>query len=344
MHVCMTQWLSDVAYDLVQIEGIEMAQYGLAAARGRRQGGQPSPAPFPLPLALIFDDHNCEYLLQKRNALADLRRPQRWLAAAYSIIQWQKLRNYETRVCRSADATITVSEADKTALQTLAQDAPVTVVSNGIDLEEYDAAAPPPRNDTGAFRLVFTGKMDYRPNIDAVLWFGQEVLPRIQLQEAHVRFQIVGANPHPRLDVLRANPAIEITGSVLDTRPYIRNAHLYVIPLRVGGGTRFKALEAMACQQAIVSTSLGIEGIPVQHQQEVLLADTPEAFAAAVLRLIEDARSGGSLARRLGANGRSFVTTTYSWSQIVPRLEQVYASVLAQRSQNRDSMSKNDAH
>jgi glycosyltransferase involved in cell wall biosynthesis len=109
--------------------------------------------------------------------------------------------------------------------------------------------------------------------------------------------------------------------------------------MRVGGGTRFKALEAMACQKAIVSTSLGVEGIPVQHQQEMLLADTPSAFATAVLQFIEDARSGGEFARRLGANGRTFVAANYSWAQIVPRLEQVYASVLAQRSQNHDSMS-----
>jgi glycosyltransferase involved in cell wall biosynthesis len=113
--------------------------------------------------------------------------------------------------------------------------------------------------------------------------------------------------------------------------------------MRVGGGTRFKALEAMACQQAIISTSLGVEGIPVQHQREVILADTPDAFAVAVLHLLKNWRSGGDLVRCLGARGRNFVTTTYSWAQIIPQLEKVYASVLAQQSQKQDSMSTLDA-
>jgi glycosyltransferase involved in cell wall biosynthesis len=355
MHALVAQWVNDVAYDLVQIEGIEMAPYVHAATGDKRQGDKvtrltPSPchpftlSPYPLPPALVFDNHNCEYLLQKRNALADLHQPKRWLAAAYSIMQWQKLRKYEARICRYANATVAVSEADKTALQALAPDAPITVVPNGIDPEEYEAAPSAPGNDAGVFRLVFTGKMDYRPNIDAALWFGQKVLPRIQAEEPNVCFQIVGANPHPRLDILRTNPAVDITGSVPDSRPYISNAHVYVIPMRVGGGTRFKALEAMACQQAIISTSLGVEGIPVQHQREVILADTPDDFAVAVLHLLKNWRSGGDLVRCLGARGRNFVTTTYSWAQIIPQLEKVYASVLAQQSQKRDSMSTLDAH
>ena len=172
-------------------------------------------------------------------------------------------------------------------------------------------------------RLVFTGKMDYRPNIDAVLWFGREVLPLVVAREPAVRFQIVGMNPHPRLDELRANPAVEITGAVADTRPYIYGAAAYVIPMRVGGGTRFKALEAMASARAIVSTRLGVEGIPVQSGQELLLADTPADFAAAVLRLIADARGAGHLHSELGRQARRFVAEQYGWPAIVPRLEEV---------------------
>ncbi len=171
-------------------------------------------------------------------------------------------------------------------LLALAPGLDITVVSNGIDLAAYTPQTELPPVDPP--RIVFTGKMDYRPNIDAALWFGREVLPLVTAAEPAVRFQIVGMNPHPRLDELRTNPAVEITGAVPDTRPYIYAAAAYVIPMRVGGGTRFKALEAMASARAIVSTQLGVEGIPVRSGQELLLADTPADFAAAVLRLIAD--------------------------------------------------------
>jgi glycosyltransferase involved in cell wall biosynthesis len=138
-------------------------------------------------------------------------------------------------------------------------------------------------------------------------------------------------NPHPRLDELRANLAVEITGAVPDPRPYIQSAAVYVIPMRVGGGTRFKALEAMACSQAIVSTSLGVEGIPVQHERELLLADTPVAFAAAVVRIIRERQHNGQVVKQLGENARYFVERHYSWAQIVPELEQVYSSAISRR-------------
>ncbi|MFN3332478.1 MAG: glycosyltransferase, partial [Caldilinea sp.] len=229
MHALIHTWVQQTAYDIVQIEGIELAQYGRAVAGRRHSAKRP---------AFVFDNHNCEYLLQQRNALTDLRHPQRWPAAAYSLLQWWKLRHYEAAAMRDADAVVAVSEADRAALLKLGVDTSITVVSNGIDLTEYQ----PPANPLPASRtLVFTGKMDYRPNIDAALWFAQEVLPLILEHAPDVRFQIVGMNPHPRLDVLRSHPSIEIIGAVADTRPYIHRAAAYVIPMRVGGGTRFKA-------------------------------------------------------------------------------------------------------
>jgi sugar transferase (PEP-CTERM/EpsH1 system associated) len=321
MHKLVAQWLAEEVYDGVQIEGIEMAQYGQWVGQAK---GRP---------VLVFDDHNCEYLLQKRSALTDLREPQRWPAAIYSLVQWQKLRWYEARVCRQADVVLAVSEADRAALAALAPDLSIRVVSNGIDLADYPCAmvgqvAPHP-----PYRILFTGKMDYRPNIDAALWFGRTVLPLIQAEEPQVRFQIVGQHPHPRLDELRANPAIIITGAVRAIHPYLEAATLCVIPMRVGGGTRLKALEAMAAGKAIVSTTLGVEGIPVQDNQELLLADTPEAFAAATLTLIRDAQRGGEQARRLGECARSFVADRYSWDKITPIVEEAYVAQIAQVTQ-----------
>jgi glycosyltransferase involved in cell wall biosynthesis len=366
MLALVQAWTAQTAYDIVQVEGIELVQYGLAATRP----GAGSSAP-----ALVFDNHNCEYLLQQRNAFNDLRLPRRWPAALYSLVQWRKLVRYEAAALLAASASAAVSEADKQAMLRIAPAADITVISNGIDLQEYrpeSAPQEPPARaiagtaggalTTGALAggdlaggapraggaadailpLVFTGKMDYRPNIDAALWFAQEVLPLITAQEPAACLQLVGMNPHRRLDVLAGQPNIQITGAVADTRPYIHAAAVYIIPMRVGGGTRFKALEAMACARPIVSTALGVEGIPVTDGVELLLADTPGAFAAAVLRLLADRRAGGQpggqpggpgrgqdgpLGRALGAAARRFVEERYAWDTIVPQFDQLYQRV-----------------
>ena len=162
--------------------------------------------------------------------------------------------------------------------------------------------------------------MDFRPNVDAVLWFAREVLPQIRAAVPDVRFLIVGQRPHRRLDSLRNDPAVELTGWVEDPRPYIAGASVYVAPLRMGGGTRLKLLEALAAGKAVVATRLGAEGFPVQHEREMVLADTPDEFAAAAVRLL------GSPQQRegLGRVGRRFVEEHYDWSVIVPQVEAVY--------------------
>lgn len=312
MHKLVQEWLRD-GYDIVQIEGIEMAQYGFHALT-------PSAGSHQRPL-LIFDDHNCEYLLQQRNAFTDLRHPKRWVAAGYSLIQWQKLRHYERQICQRAHAVLAVSAIDQQALERLAPGAKITVIANGIDAAQPAASSQQPAVPP---TLLFTGKMDYRPNIDAVLWFADEVLPLILQQAPSVRFQIVGMNPHARLDRLRQQPAIELTGAVASIVPYMQAATIYVVPLRVGGGTRFKVLDAMAHGKALVSTTLGVEGLGVHNEVELLLADTPASFAAAVLRLLTDAQQGAPLGRQLGANASHFVKQEYSWEQIIPRLEAIY--------------------
>ncbi len=309
MHELVRKRLTESKYDVLQIEGIEMAQYGWPKLGDNGK--------------IVFDDHNCEYLLQKRNCLADLRIPKRWIAAAYSLVQWQKLCQYEAMICRRSAAVVAVSQADAQALNHLTPEVNAEIIPNGIDLAEFHPLAAHSSPLTPHPTLVFTGKMDYRPNIDAVLWFGREVFPLIRQQIDDVCFQIVGMNPHARLDVLREVAGIEITGAVEDVRPFIHNAAAYVIPLRVGGGTRFKALEAMACAKPIISTSLGVEGIDVQEGRQMLIADTPQAFANAVLSVLRQPSS--EWVQALCRNARSFVEEHYGWEQIVPKFEHIYA-------------------
>jgi sugar transferase (PEP-CTERM/EpsH1 system associated) len=309
--------LQEEEYDLFQAEGIEMAGYGLFAVEHQPQA------------RLVFDDHNAEYLLQQRSAQVDLAKPMRWPAALYSLIQWAKLRRYEQMVCSRSDAVVAVSEPDRSALVELVPDRLVDVVPNGIDLDEYPYP-PPVQPIPSSPTLVFTGKMDYRPNVDAILWFAQQVLPRIHEPRPDVRLQVVGMNPHRRLERLAGQTGIEITGAVEDVQPYIYGAAVYVVPLRVGGGTRFKVLEALASGKPMVSTALGIEGLNLQDGRELLIADEPETFADAVLLLLEDQASGGEFCAELAEAGRGFVESHFAWEQIVPRLERVYQAVLRQ--------------
>ncbi len=300
------------AYDVIQIEGIEMAPYALAELRQARPGEKP-----PL---MVFDDHNAEYVLQQRAFLTDVRKPRRWIAAAYSLVQWLKLTAYERRVCKTADRVIAVSEADRDALQHLLPGLEVTVVPNGVDLEFLRPGVVPPAPGLQQPALVFTGKMDYRPNIDAVLWFTEAVLPLIIAEMPAVHFYVVGQKPHARLAVLANHPAVTVTGRVPDVRPYIAGASAYVVPLRIGGGTRLKVLEAMAMGQAIVSTRLGCDGFPFEDGREVAFADDPAAFSASVIRLLRDRQQAAAL----GMQARAYVAAHFGWDAIVPRLEAVY--------------------
>jgi sugar transferase (PEP-CTERM/EpsH1 system associated) len=302
--------------DVVEVEGIELAQY-LFQIAGRRAG-----KPHPL---LVFDDHNAEYILQQRAFETDARQPRRWIGAAYSLVQWLRLRSYERRACLAADRVVVVSEADARAIRRLVPGLDLAVVPNGVDVEFYSAPIPPLEAHAGPGQqdMVFTAKMDFRPNVDAVLWFAQKVLPLVRQEMPEARFWVVGQDPHPRLAPLARDPAVVLTGWVEDVRPYIAGAGVVVIPLRIGGGTRLKVLEAMAMSKAIVSTTLGCEGFDLASGQELVLADAPAGFAAALLDLLRDP----GRRERLGRVARRFAASRYDWGMIVPRLEQTYETL-----------------
>jgi glycosyltransferase involved in cell wall biosynthesis len=269
---------------------------------------------------LLFDDHNAEYLLQQRAFLTDVHRPRRWLAAAYSFVQWQKLAAYERRICLAAARVVAVSEADRLALRRLLPELDAAVVPNGVDLEFYRPGIVPPAPELGPHALVFTGKMDYRPNVDAVLWFADAVLPLILAQMPDAHFYVVGQQPHARLLPLADHPAITITGRVPDVRPYIAGAGVYVVPLRIGGGTRLKVLEAMAMGQALVSTRLGCDGFQFVDGREVRFADEPAAFADTVIALLRDRDQAATLGRA----ARAHVEAHFGWDAILSLLEGLY--------------------
>jgi glycosyltransferase involved in cell wall biosynthesis len=270
----------------------------------------------------VFDDLNAEYLLQKRVFETDLRNPRRWMGAAYSCVQWQRLARYERLVCQTVDRVVAVSDWDKDALARLAPGSDIRVVPNGIDAQHYLAYVPAGAGPDmgGGPALVFTGKMDFRPNVDAMLWFCGEILPRICAEIPDARLYIVGQRPSPAVQALAQLPGVTVTGFVPDVRPYIAATDVYVVPMRMGGGTRLKVLEAMVMGRAVVSTALGCEGYGLTPSKEVEVADDPAAFARSVVTLLRD----GSRRAALGAQARDFAVSRYDWSRIVPLLEAAY--------------------
>jgi glycosyltransferase involved in cell wall biosynthesis len=300
-------------YDVVEFEGIEMIPF-LPPLLNRT--AIPSPRP-----RLVFDDHNAEYLLQKRFCMMDAAVPRRWPGALYSFIQWQKLRHYEAWACRHVHSVAAVSEGDADALRRIVPGLQVTVVPNGVSIRDYSRAYVS-SDLLSAVSLVFSGKMDFRANVDGVLWFVHSVLPLVLQRVPEARFYAVGQRPHSRLEPLLGQPGVVVTGHVPDIRPYIAEATVYVVPLRSGGGTRLKVLEAMAMRRPIVSTSMGCDGFPVTSGREVILADSAEEFARHVVDLLHD----GAQRDALGENAFQFASTRYDWAAIVPRLEATYTA------------------
>lgn len=292
-------------YDMIQIEGLEMAGYlpfirvGNPAAR------------------IVYDAHNAEYALQRLIHEVDRRSLGRLPAAVYSLIQWRRLMRFEQTVCQQANQVLAVSEADAQALRRLSHHTPVKVVPNGIDTADYVRSSH--TLDLGPAALVFTGTMNYRPNVDAVLWFTENVLGQICAAIPETRLFVVGNKPHERLDAIRQRKDVEVTGYVQDVAPFLHSAAVYVAPLRMGSGTRLKLLQAMAAGCAIVSTTVGAEGLDVSSG-ELLIADSAAAFAESVIALLRDP------ARRaaMGEAARQLVTARYDWAAILPCLLEIY--------------------
>ncbi len=305
----LEQILRQRLFDIIQIESLEMAAY-LPVIKSI----QPQ-------TPVIYDSFNAEFDLQRSIYLAERRNLRRLPGVVYSFIQWRRLKRFEREVCDTVAHTIAVSDADADAFRRLVPGRPVSVVPNGIDTDLY--AQPDASLDLGGCALVFTGSMGYRPNVDAALWFAEHVLGKIRAQVPEARFFIVGSHPHARLSALRDRDDIQITGWVPDVNPFLHAAAIYVVPLRMGSGTRLKLLQAMAAGRAIVSTTTGAQGLTVQNNVEMRLADTADGFAQAVIGLLKDPNQRVAL----GAAGRQYVQANYDWSVITPRLLQVYNDV-----------------
>jgi len=267
---------------------------------------QPSQNVIDLPFSpRVLFEHNVESVIFERHADENSH----LLRRAYLRLQWRKLMAYEGRAARWFDHLIMVSEGDCATMKRLFGVTNTSAIATGVDTDFYrpeGEEAPEPE-------IVFTGSMDWLPNVDGITWFAREVLPLLVAQMPRLKVWVVGRKPLPVVQSLaEKHPQITVTGTVDDVRPYIRRARLYMVPLRIGGGTRMKIFEAMAMGKAIVSTPVGAEGLPVTHGRDILLDAEPEGFARYLLELLRD----DGRRRELGEAGRRLVTEKFTWDAV----------------------------
>jgi glycosyltransferase involved in cell wall biosynthesis len=305
---CLQAALRETPFDWVQAEGLEMGCY-LPLVKSA------SPT-----TRVCYDAFNAEYALQQVMGSIDRGSLKRLPAALYSFLQSSRIMRFEQRICQQAELVLAVSPEDAAELHKLCPSKHIPVVPNGIFVDRYEHSTE--QLDLGEAALVFTGTMDYRPNVDAMLWFVNQVLPKIQAQVPEARLYIVGQKPHARLNALRDQHGVYITGRVPLVQPYLHSAGVYVAPLRMGGGTRLKIMEAMASGCAVVSTTIGASGLQGDARRAMVIADSASEMAYKVVRLLQDPerRQG------LGTAAREYVKAYYDWSVIIPQLLAVYGN------------------
>jgi len=246
------------------------------------------------------------------------------LKRTYLSGQWRQMQAFEKVMCRRVDHVIAVSREDNEMMRREYNVKAVDDVPTGVDTSFFrprHAEKREPRN------LVFTGSMDWLPNEDAIRYFTNEIMPLIKQQAPDVTLTVVGRNPYPALvELSKRDPSVIVTGRVEDVRPFMERASVYVVPLRIGGGTRLKIYEAMAMEKPIVSTTVGAEGLPLRNESELLLADTPANFAAAVLRTLNDQE----FAFHLGRRAATLVRQQFGWNRVAQRFAEICEQTVAQ--------------
>lgn len=268
--------------------------------------------PRQLPCPSIVFTHNVEAEIWRRHA-DQASNP---IAKTLLRQQWRRMLRFEEAALARFDLTLAVSDADRRTFHRLyprSLNRPVHVVQTGVETDFFTPAAAPPDRT----HMVFTGSMDWLPNEDGMTYFCREVLPRIRRSEPEATLSIIGRAPTPAVKRLAEIPGVEVTGRVDDVRPHIARGAVYVVPLRIGGGTRLKIFEAMSMAKAVVSTTVGAEGLPVTSGRDIEIADEPARFAHSVVHLMRDPAAR----RAIEAAARQLVVERYDWSAVAQDFE-----------------------
>lgn len=268
--------------------------------------------PDRLPCPSIVFTHNVEAEIWRRHAEQATNPATRYLLTQ----QWRRMLRFEAAALARFDLTLAVSDADRRTFERLyprSLNGPLHVVQTGVETDFFTPAAAPAERT----HMVFTGSMDWLPNEDGMLYFCREILPRIRQSEPDATLSIIGRAPTPAVRKLAEIPGVDVTGRVDDVRPHIARGAVYIVPLRIGGGTRLKIFEAMAMAKAVVSTTVGAEGLPVTNGRDIELADEPARFAHGVVRLMRDAAAR----QAIETAARQLVVERYDWSAVAQDFE-----------------------
>jgi polysaccharide biosynthesis protein PslH len=266
----------------------------------------------------VLFQHNVESEIWRRNASNGLSGVKKLVYR----MEFRKMLGYEQQALARFDHVIAVSDHDKKLMSAWTEPQRISVVPTGVDTEQFC-----PDNSVRQKPLViFVGAMDWEPNVDAVKYFCAEIWPSVVAEVPQARFRIVGRNPDRRVKALKSS-SIEVTGRVPSVVDHLREAAVVVVPLRVGGGTRIKIYEAMATAKAVVSTTVGAEGLDVHQGQDIVLSDKPKEFAESVVRLMKDEQARV----RLG-NAAAALVSYYGWPVIAAKFAEILESVTRQGS------------
>lgn len=257
----------------------------------------------------IIVAHNLEHRIWERYFRNERNTLKKW----YIGKQLRKVRRFEMESFAKVDAVTAVSPVEAEEISRHGKELAVEVIPNGVDLDYFSDDGL----ETDDSSMIFVGSMNWRPNQDAIQYFVRDIFPLIKKDINNAKTVFVGQDPPASILKLGDIAGIEIVGRVDDVRPFVRKAGVYVVPLRIGGGTRLKILEALAMKKAVVSTSVGAEGIAVTPEVNILIGDSPEEFASQVKRVISDK----NLRSKLGEAGRELVEKNYGWDRIAAALE-----------------------
>lgn len=280
--------------------------------------------PRGLPCPTVLFQHNVEAEIWRRHtevAQSAVRR-------AYFQEQWRRMRRFEGSECRRFNHVVAVSEGDAALMRSAYGLAECSSVPTGVDTEYF---RPEPGRVQQPLELVFTGALDWMPNEDAIEFFANEVLPLLHREEPGITLTVVGRNPTSRLKALASRqPALTLAGAVPDVRPYMNRAAAFIVPIRVGGGTRLKIFEAMSMSLPVITTTVGAEGLPVTPGVHALFGDTAAEFAAAVLAVLRDPARARALADAASAH----VLANFGWDRVAQQFASICESVATGRSRH----------
>ncbi|MFC1922182.1 glycosyltransferase [Chloroflexota bacterium] len=290
-------------FDVIHIDQIYLAQYVDLFGR----------------LPSVLTHHNVESIAQRRWLW---RRHDRFLPRWWGYwLEYYRWYRYEIEVSGRFDALAVVSEQEAEYYKARVQEVPVFVVPNGVDTNYFQ----PVNGINNPPSLLFTGRMNYFPNVDAMQWFCKEIYPLVRQEIPEVTLSIVGREPLAEIQSLDSPPSVVVTGEVDDVRPYFAQSSIFVVPLRFGSGTRLKILEAMALGLPVISTSMGSEGLDVTPGKDLLLADSSQEFASQIISLLKNKNSQIKMAN----SARQTVEELYDWAIIAQQQERVYEAAIA---------------